>query len=105
LARQRFNEARLDHQSLAFVEQRHDEVSAAADTLAKFDSLDFAPFFSREMNGKPCAGEVMDLFSRSIPIVFWSHIFHGFLPAWGSAQPGPAISRAHTSVFETSASH
>jgi glycosyltransferase involved in cell wall biosynthesis/GT2 family glycosyltransferase len=76
---------KLDANSLdkisSFVEEHEPEIPAAVDSLSKFDTIDFFPFFSKQIDGKNAAEAVMDLFSRSIPTVYWYHLFRSFLAA------------------------
>ena len=76
----------LDDKSLGSIRsfscERAEEVSAAVEALSRFDSVDFTSFLSKNLKNKTAADEVMDLFSRSVPIVFWFHVFRGFLSIW-----------------------
>ena len=73
----------LDANSLAkidsFIAERETEIPSAMESLAKFDSIDFVPFFSKQLDGKNAAETVMELFTRSIPTVYWYHLFKSFL--------------------------
>ncbi len=75
----------LDARSLAkidsFIAEHEAEIPAAVESLAKFDSIDFIPFFSRQLDGKNTAETVMELFTRSVPTVYWYHLFKSFLAA------------------------
>ncbi|HKV47313.1 MAG TPA: glycosyltransferase [Candidatus Acidoferrales bacterium] len=65
----------------SFIVEHEAEIPAAMESLAKFDSIDFLPFFSKELDGKNAADTVMELFTRSIPAVYWYHLFKSFLAA------------------------
>jgi glycosyltransferase involved in cell wall biosynthesis/GT2 family glycosyltransferase len=69
----------------SFIAEHEAEIPAAMESLAKFDYVDFLPFFSNQLDGKNAAEVVMDLFSRSIPIVYWYHLFLSFLAARNSS--------------------
>ena len=75
----------LDAKSLgkidSFIAEHEAEIPAAMESLAKFDSIDFLPFFSKELDGKNAAEAVIELFTRSIPVVYWYHLFKSFLAA------------------------
>lgn len=73
----------------SFIAEHEAEVPAAMESLAKFDSIAFLPFFSKQLDGKNAAEVVMDLFTRSIPVVYWYHLFRSFLAARNSS-PVPA---------------
>lgn len=63
----------------SFISEHAAEIPAAMASLTKFDSIDFLPFFSKDLDGKNAADAVMDLFARSIPTVYWYHLFRSFL--------------------------
>ena len=65
----------------SFIAEHEAEIPAAMASLSKFDYIDFLPFFSKQLDGKNAAETVMDLFTRSIPAVYWYHLFRCFLAA------------------------
>ncbi len=65
----------------AYAARQEKEVQEATASLQKFDTLDFAPFFSKPSNGRTAADDVMAAFKVAIPAVFWFHIVKGFLSA------------------------
>ena len=75
----------LDANSLgkidSFIVEHEAEIPAAMESLAKFDSIDFLPFFSKQLDGKNAAEAVTELFKCSIPTVYWYHLFKSFLAA------------------------
>jgi glycosyltransferase involved in cell wall biosynthesis/SAM-dependent methyltransferase len=75
----------LDANSLSkidsFIKEHEAEIPAAMESLAKFDSIDFTPFFSRQIEDRNAAEIVIDLFTRSVPTVYWYHLFRSFLNA------------------------
>ncbi len=75
----------LDASSLSkidsFIAEHAAEIPAATESLTKFASIAFLPFFSKEIDGKNAAETVMELFARSIPTVYCYHLFRGFLAA------------------------
>ncbi|HTZ76019.1 MAG TPA: glycosyltransferase [Candidatus Aquilonibacter sp.] len=87
----------LDGPSLSkidsFIKEHEAEIPSAVESLAKFDSIDFTPFFSKRLDGRNAAETVMDLFTRSIPTVYWYYLFRSFLAARGS-DAGPGIAQS-----------
>ena len=81
---------RLDEESIqklrAFVTRREREVEDAVRALEKFDSLDFLPFFSRKVEDKTAADEVMAGFDQAIPDVYFYYLYRSFLKAWDEEQ-------------------
>lgn len=77
---------RLDPEAIeklrAYAAQQAKEVNEATASLEKFDTVDFAPFFSNTSNGRTAAEDVIGAFKVAIPAVFWFHIVRGFLAAW-----------------------
>jgi hypothetical protein len=65
----------------SYIDEHASEIPGAVESLAKFDSIDFAPFFSKQIDGVSAAEQVMNLFARSIPTVYWYHLFRSFLAA------------------------
>jgi glycosyltransferase involved in cell wall biosynthesis len=63
------------------------EVADAVESLAKFDSIDFAPYFSREMDGKNAAEQVMKLFEYAVPTVYWHHFYRAHNSRVPTAKP------------------
>jgi glycosyltransferase involved in cell wall biosynthesis/SAM-dependent methyltransferase len=82
---------RLDEASIAkirdFVTRREEEVQAAVRALRQFDTVDFKPFFSRNLGARTAAEEVMELFSQSVPDIYFYFLFANFLKAWDE-EPG-----------------
>ena len=68
------------------VARQREEVEEAVWALEKFDSLDFIPFFARFTENRTAAEEVMALFGRAVPIVYWFHHHSSFLEAWDEEQ-------------------
>jgi glycosyltransferase involved in cell wall biosynthesis len=66
----------------AKVESLRADIPAAVRALAQFDALDFLPFFDRTMGESTAAGEVMKLFERAVPAVFWFYLWERFLEVW-----------------------
>jgi hypothetical protein len=77
----------------AFLALHTGEMPAAVGSLAKFDALDFLPFFSKTAGSRTAADEVMDLFKRALPIVFWYHLFAGFLEKWHEREAQRPVSK------------
>ncbi len=50
--------------------------------LEKFDELDFLPFFGLRGEAGNSAREVMELFEKALPAVFWFHLWERFLEVW-----------------------
>jgi GT2 family glycosyltransferase len=65
----------------SFLTEHEESVPRATESLAKFDTVDFSSFFGREIDGRNAADEVMNLFARSIPILYWYRLFRSFLAA------------------------
>ncbi len=80
----------------SFIKEHEAEIPAAVESLAKFDSVDFTPFFSKQLDGRNAAETVMDLFTRSIPTVYWYHLFRSFLAA-RNAERNPAAAESGVS--------
>ena len=77
------------------VDEHAPEIPQAIESLAKFDSIDFTPFLSKEIDGKNAAEHVMNLFAESIPTVYWYHLFRAFLAARNSASASESSANKH----------
>ncbi|MGA8223900.1 MAG: glycosyltransferase, partial [Candidatus Acidiferrales bacterium] len=77
---------RMDEKSMltlrAYVSRREREVEEAVKALEKFDSIDFKPFFLRNVENRTAADEVMEGFDRAIPDVYFFYLYRSFLKAW-----------------------
>jgi GT2 family glycosyltransferase len=89
----------LDSKSLKqlrlYIEEHESDMPGAIESLAKFDSIDFLPYFSKEIDGKNAAEQVMNLFAQSIPTVYWHRLFCSFLAARGAATPAESSVNRH----------
>jgi len=98
---------RLDEESIqklrAFVARREREVEDAVRVLEKFDSLDFTPFFSRKVEDKTAADEVMAGFDLAIPDVYFYHLYRSFLKAWDAEAERNSIAAASLAFEEEEA--
>jgi glycosyltransferase involved in cell wall biosynthesis len=96
----------LDAKSLnkinLFIAENEAEVPQALESLSKFDHVDFTPFFSRQLDGKNAADVVIDLFTHSIPTVYWFHLFRSFLAA-RSNPPSPTFPSRNPDLVAQSA--
>jgi glycosyltransferase involved in cell wall biosynthesis len=70
----------------SFIAAHQAEIPAAIESLAKLDDVNFLPFFSGQIDGRNAAEVVIDLFTRSVPVVYWYHLFRSFLAARESDQ-------------------
>jgi glycosyltransferase involved in cell wall biosynthesis len=86
---------RLDEESIqklrAYVSRREREVEEATKALERFDSVDFKPFFLRNVGNRTLADEVMEGFDKAIPDVYFFHLYRSFLKAWDGEMEGTAV--------------
>jgi len=98
---------RLDEESIqklrAFVIRREREVEDAVRALEKFDSLDFMPFFSRKVDDKTAAEEVMAGFDQAIPDVYFYYLYRSLLKAWDAEPERNSIAAASLTFEEEEA--
>ena len=59
----------------AYVDQHRQEVKAAVDALARWDTIDFEPILANQQT----AAHVLSLFQQSVPAVHWFHLFERML--------------------------
>jgi hypothetical protein len=64
------------------VGRRRKEVEDAAAALEKFDAVDFRPYFQIPAGQKSAAEDVMELFARAVPQVYFHYFYESFLEAW-----------------------
>lgn len=76
---------------VAYVQRHKPEVQAAVNSLEKFETLDFLPFFARNSGERTAGEEVMDLFDQAVPVIFWFHLFGNFLQAWDEESAGVGL--------------
>ena len=77
----------------AYVERHKPEVQAAVESLEKFETLDFLPFFTKSSGERTAGEEVMDLFDQAVPVIFWFHLFGNFLQAWEEGGANSAMAQ------------
>ena len=87
----------------AFVTRREEEVRGAVRALEQFDSVDFKPFFSRNTGTRTAAEEVMELFSRSVPDIYFFQLFASFLKAWDEEADLAPVGEGRAPLAETEA--
>jgi len=87
----------------AFVGRREREVEGAVRALERFDSLDFKPFFSRMVDNRPAAEDVMEGFDKAIPQVYFFYLYRSFLKAWDEEQAHPPSAPSVLSLKEEEA--
>jgi hypothetical protein len=63
----------------------------AQQALAKFDTVDFREFERMTADGRAMAGDLMRLFRRAVPAVYWHDLFSSTLIAWDSELSHPQI--------------
>jgi len=87
---------RLDQEATerirASAEAQRQQIAETVQALDKFAAIDFAPFFTIAFGERTVATEVMKLFSRAVPAVFWFYLCETFLEAWDKEQRAvPAV--------------
>ncbi|HXZ11065.1 MAG TPA: glycosyltransferase [Candidatus Sulfotelmatobacter sp.] len=83
-----------------FVSRREKEVSEAVSALEKFDSVDFKPYFSKSVDARTAAEEVMGAFARAVPDIYFFHLYRNFLKAWDDSSARAAGAEAAPQLEE-----
>jgi hypothetical protein len=78
-----------------YVAEHESEVPRAIESLAKFDSIDFGAFSTNEIDGQNAADRVVNRLARSIPTVYWYHLFRTWLAARSAAAPAESAPSEH----------
>ncbi len=73
------------------IEAQKSEIQDAQEALTKFDTVDFREFERLTADGRTMAGDVMRLFRRAVPEVYWHHFFSSMLHAWDRELSHPKI--------------
>ncbi len=78
---------------------KQDEVADAEAAIAKYDSVNFTEFDRLSADGKSLAEDLMRMFARVVPEVYWQHFYSSLIAAWEAEtrHTGPA-SRQKVSV-------
>ena len=74
----------------SYIEQHRAEIEKALQAVARYDAINFVPFFSKVDGERRAAEEVIRSFSRAVPAIYQFHLYEGFLEAW-RAEPKPAV--------------
>ncbi len=70
----------------AKLEPRCAEIQEAEEAIAKFDSIDFDEFERGATSGPTLAADVMKMFRRVVPEVYFHHFYSSVLRAWDAEQ-------------------
>ena len=62
------------------------EIREAEEAIAKFDAIDFVEFEGAAQSGEALAADVMKMFRRVVPEVYWHHFYSSLLQAWDAEQ-------------------
>ncbi len=87
----------------ALIGQRKQEVEDLAATLARIDSLDFAPFLTMKKGDGAVADEITKLFRRAAPDVYRYYYFLGLLRAWEKESVHPSIAALRAAIADDEA--
>jgi glycosyltransferase involved in cell wall biosynthesis len=77
------------HRVLDYLEQRRGEIAPAAAALAKYDDVDFEPFYEMDWDGRPAAEVILTLFGAALPKVYWFYVYESLLGAWQQEMNAP----------------
>jgi glycosyltransferase involved in cell wall biosynthesis len=70
----------------ARLEPQQKEIREAEEAITKFDAIDFAEFERASANGEALAADVMKMFRRVVPEVYWHHFYSSAVRAWDEEQ-------------------
>ncbi len=73
------------------IESQRSEIREAEAALAKFDTVDFQEFERLTADGRTMAADVMCLFRRAVPEMYWHYFFSSLLGAWEREISHPKI--------------
>jgi glycosyltransferase involved in cell wall biosynthesis/SAM-dependent methyltransferase len=65
-----------------YLDASRSEVEAAVQAMAEYDEADFSLFYSMEVEGRPAAAIVLEMFSQALPGVHWFYLYESLLQAW-----------------------
>jgi hypothetical protein len=65
-----------------YLEQRRSEIGPAVSALAKYDAVDFEPYYELNWDGRPAAAVILELFAAALPRVYWFYVYESLLRAW-----------------------
>ena len=74
----------------ALVDARKQETESLTATLARMDSVNFAPFFTMKKGDGTVADEITKLCQRAVPDVYWYYYFSGLLSTWEAESVHPS---------------
>lgn len=72
------------------LDKSRQQVAELIRAIARFDNLDFAPFFSIRRGERTEAEIVLKTFDQIIPQVHWFHLFEMLLELWGDGEKEPS---------------
>jgi O-antigen biosynthesis protein len=75
-------DARFADQWREKLASKSEKIHDAEIAIAKYDDLDFAEFEKLSSDGKVLSSEVMRMFSRVVPEVYWHHFYASLVAAW-----------------------
>jgi GT2 family glycosyltransferase/SAM-dependent methyltransferase len=58
------------------------EVEAALEAMAEYDGVDFELFNHMDVEGRPAATIVLEMFTQALPGVHWFYLYESLLQAW-----------------------
>lgn len=61
---------------------KRDEVGEAEAALAKYDCVNFGEFDRAASDGKSLSDDLIRMFARAVPEVYWQHFYSSLLAAW-----------------------
>ncbi len=84
----------------SIIDGRSQEIEATVKQLERIDALDFSPFLTMSAGEKTAADEIIALFRRAVPDVYWYYFFGSLLAAWNQ-EPDQRSSRMARSAVDT----
>jgi glycosyltransferase involved in cell wall biosynthesis/tetratricopeptide (TPR) repeat protein len=64
--------------------KQRDEIHDAEEAITKYDDISFAEFDKLTPDGRALSEDVMRLFRRVVPEVYWHHFYQSLLEAWNN---------------------